>query len=171
MNDNKLAQDESQRTANYEAVKSNIKSDVAAEVAADANVHMVEQEQKIERIADGMRQQAITEIETSDNEIQRGRLAARISQIVDYIFLLIYGLLTIRLLLTLFAARGGNSFVQFIQSVTDPLYMPFKGIVPSLSNEGFTLALPLIVAIVVYMLLHLAINGLLRMFVHRKVTV
>lgn len=91
---------------------------------------------------------------------------------VDYIFLLIYGLLTIRLLLALFAARESAGFVQFIRTITDPIYAPFRGIVPSPSTpEGFTLALPIIVAIVVYMLLHLAINGLLRLFAHRKVEV
>lgn len=171
MNDDKLAQDEAQRTANYEAVKSNVKSEVAAEVVTDAQIHTAEQERHVEKMADGMRNQAISEIEQSDSEVQRGRVVARISQIVDYIFFLIYGLLAIRLLLALFAARSGNGFVEFIRTITDPIYAPFKGIVPSFSNEGFTLALPLIVAIVVYMLLHLAINGLLRMFVHRKVTV
>jgi len=171
MNDDKLARDETQRSVNYEAIKSGVKSEVAAEVAADANSRSLQQEQHVEGMADNMRKQAITEIEESDDEIRRGRAVARISQVVDYIFFLIYGLLAIRLLLALFAARSGNTFVEFIRTVTDPIYAPFKGIVPSFSNEGFTLALPLIVAIVVYMLLHLAINGLLRMFVHRKVAI
>ncbi|HMJ08076.1 MAG TPA: hypothetical protein VK468_03670, partial [Pyrinomonadaceae bacterium] len=61
---------------------------------------------------------------------------------------------------------------QFIKSLTDPFYAPFRGLVPSPStSEGFTLALPIIVALVVYMLLHLAINGLLRIFAHRKTSV
>ena len=169
MNDDKLARDEAQRSINYEAVKSGVKSDVADEIAADANTHR--QERHVEGMADNMRSEAISEIEESDNEIKRGRVVARLSQVIDYIFFLIYGLLAIRLLLALFAARSGNAFVEFIRTVTDPIYAPFKGIVPSFSNEGFTLALPLVVAIVVYMLLHLAINGFLRMFVHRKVSV
>jgi uncharacterized protein YggT (Ycf19 family) len=97
---------------------------------------------------------------------------ARISQIVDYLFFVLYGLLAIRLLLELFAARESAGFFQFIKDVTDPFYSPFRGLVPSPSSpEGFTLALPIIVAIVVYMLLHLAINGLLRLFAHRKVAI
>lgn len=169
MNDDKLAREEAQRAANYEAVKSNVKSDVSAEVAADARAH--HHEEKIEQMAADMRTGSISEIEESDREVKRGRVVARISQVIDYVFFLIYGLLAIRLILALFAAREGNDFVQFIRSITDPLYAPFKGIVPSLSNDGFTLALPLVVAIIVYMLLHLAINGLLRLFVHRKVAV
>jgi uncharacterized protein YggT (Ycf19 family) len=76
------------------------------------------------------------------------------------------------LLLELFAARESAGFFQLIKNVTDPFYAPFRGLVPSPSTaEGFTLALPIVVAIVVYMLLHLAINGILRIFAHRKTAV
>jgi uncharacterized protein YggT (Ycf19 family) len=81
-------------------------------------------------------------------------------------------LLTIRLLLELFAARQSAGFYQFIRSATDPFYAPFRGIVASPSTaEGFTLALPIIIAIVAYMLLHFAINGILRIFAHRKTSI
>ena len=36
------------------------------------------------------------------------------------------------------------------------------------TNEGHTLMLPIVIAIIVYVLLHLAINGLLRLLAHRK---
>ena len=56
--------------------------------------------------------------------------------------------------------------------MTDPLYYPFKGLLPSIgTSEGFTLVLSLVAAVVSYMILHLAINGLLRIFAHRKVAV
>ena len=119
-----------------------------------------------------MRRQAVDEVVETDREVRRGRVVARVSQIVDYIFFLIYGLLTVRLLLELFAARESAGFFQFIKSVTNPFYSPFRGLVPSPSTaEGFTLALPVIVALVVYMLLHLAVNGLLRILAHRKTSV
>ncbi len=99
-------------------------------------------------------------------------MASRISQFVDYLFFLIYGLLTIRLLLELFNAREGVAFFRFIRSVTDVFYWPFQGIVPSLSTpEGFSLELSIVVALVVYALLHMAINGLLRIGAHRKVEI
>ncbi|MEJ7709623.1 MAG: YggT family protein [Pyrinomonadaceae bacterium] len=67
------------------------------------------------------------------------------------------------------AARSSAGFVQFVRSVTDPLYAPFRGIVASPTAEGgYTLALPIIVAIIVYALLHAGINGLLRLLAHRK---
>ena len=172
MVDDKLAQEEAQRSANYETVKSNVEADVNAGIIAEANRKSVSQAQEVENIADNMRRKAVIEVAETEREVERGRGIARISQFVDYAFFVIYGLLTIRLLLALFAARESAGFVKFIKSVTGIFYAPFQGIAPSpTADGGFTLALPIIVAIVAYMLLHLAINGLLRIFVHRKTTV
>ena len=172
MVDDKLAREEAQRAANYEAIKSGVKADVASEIHAEAARPVPSQAARVERVADGMRRTAVDEVVETEQEVARARVVARISQVIDYVFFLVYGLLTIRLLLELFAARESAGFFRFIKNVTDPLYAPFRGLVPSPSTaEGFTLALPVIVAIVVYMLLHLAINGLLRMFAHRKTEV
>ncbi len=172
MVDDKLAQDEAQRAANYEAIKSDVKAEVGGEIAADAQRPTLKQSDQIDNIADRMRDKAVHEVVETEREVERGRVVARISQVIDYLFFLVYGLLTIRLVLELFAARESAGFVQFINSVTGPLYAPFRGIVRSPSTpEGFTLALPIVIALVVYLLLHLAINGLLRMFVHRKTEV
>lgn len=171
MLDNKLEQEEAQRTANYEAIKSNVKSEVGSEIIAEAERPAMNETERIDNIAGNMRQKAVQEIATTEKEVELGRSLARFSQVVDYIFYIIYGLLAIRLLLALFAARNSADFVQFIRTITDPFYAPFRGIVPSPSVDGFTLALPIIVALVVYMLIHFAINGLLRIFVHRKTTV
>ena len=170
MTDNKLEVDEMQRAANYEAVKGSVESRVNADIVADAaSTRRID---ATDDIGDRMRERAVADVVETEQDVQRGRVVARISQVVDYIFLLIYSLLAIRLLLELFAARESAPFFQFIKSITDPFYSPFRGLVPSPSTpEGFTLALPIIIAIVVYMLLHLAINGLLRIFAHRKVTV
>ena len=171
MVDNKLAQEEAQRAATYEAVKTDVQSEVGGEIAARAERESASQAGRIDHVAGNMRTKAVDEVVQTQNEIERARVLARVSQVVDYVFFLIYGLLGIRLLLELFAARESAGFFQFIKTVTDPFYAPFKGLVPTLTNEGFKLALPIIVALVVYMLLHLAINGLLRMFAHRKVEI
>jgi uncharacterized protein YggT (Ycf19 family) len=172
MVDDKLALEEAQRAANYEAIKTDVKADVGGHISTEAARATPAQTARIEDVADGMRATAVDEVVETEREVGRARVVARISQVVDYIFFLIYGLLTIRLLLELFAARESAGFFQFIKNVTDPIYSPFRGLVPSPSTaEGFTLALPIVVAIVVYMLLHLAINGLLRIFAHRKTAV
>lgn len=169
MVDDKLYQDEAQRAANYEAVKSTVKSDVGSEIVAEAA--RVRDNTPVS-VAEDLRSRSVDEVVETQREVDRGRVAARISQIVDYIFFLIYGLLSVRLLLELFAAREGVAFFRFIKAVTDPFYAPFRGLVPSLTvPDGFSLELSIIVALVVYGLLHMAINGILRIAAHRKVEV
>lgn len=93
----------------------------------------------------------------------------RVSQVIDYLFWLLYSLLFIRLVLVFFTANGVG-FVRFIRAVTDPFYAPFRGIVSSPTVQGgYILAIPILVAMLVYGLLHLAINKLLRMFGDRRI--
>lgn len=169
MIDDKLAVDEAEREAAYENIKSTVKSEVGGEIAVEAATPTPGEAVRVDNIAEGLRAKAVDEVIQTEHEVERGRAAARVSQIVDYIFFLIYALLALRLLLALLAARPDNPFVQFVRAISDPFYWPFKGIVQSPSTpEGFTLALPVIVALVVYLILHMAINGLLRMLAHRK---
>lgn len=169
MTDDKLIREEAQRAADYEAVKTTVKADVSNEIAAEAERV---RPAAVPAAADEIRSSAMDEVITTHREIERGRVAARLSQVVDYIFFLIYGLLGIRLMLELFAAREGVAFFKLIRTLTDPFYWPFRGLVPSPSTpDGFSLELPIIVAIVVYALLHMAINGLFRMVAHRKVEI
>jgi hypothetical protein len=105
----------------------------------------------------------------TEREVERARGLARVSQVVDYIFYVLYALLGMRFLLALLAARSSAGFVQFIVAVTNPFYEPFRGIVASPStDQGHTLLLPIVIAIIAYVILHLAINGLLRILAHRK---
>lgn len=169
MVDDKLEREEIQRAANYENLKSEVKADVASDVATRAEVPAASENHQVNDLAENFRAKAVDEIAETDREVERSRFLARISQVVDYIFYVIYALLTVRLLLALMAARESAGFVKFIYSITDPLYAPFRGIVPSPRTEdGFTLALPIVIAIIVYLLVHLGITGILRIFAHRK---
>lgn len=171
MADNKLALDEAQREAHYEAVKTSVKSEVSSEIAAEADRRNANDAGQINDIAGNMRQKAVSEIVQTDREVERGRALARVSQIVDYVFFVIYGLLTIRLLLELFAARESAGFVKFIKSATGMFYAPFAGLLPNSSRDGFSAVLQIVIAIIVYMILHLAVNGFLRIFAHRKTSI
>ena len=169
VDDTKLAADEARREVQHESVKTQVESDVNAEIAARADRTTAAEAQQMEQVAGEFRGKAINEVVETEREVDRARGLARVSQVIDYIFYLIYGLLAIRLLLSLLAARSSAGFVQFIRAVTDPLYAPFRGIVASPTAEGgYTLALPIVIAIIVYALLHLGINGLLRLIAHRK---
>ena len=171
--DDKLAVEEARRAAQHDSVKSQVESEVQAEIGERASQTTSPGEgQKIDQVAGTFRSKAVDEVIDTEREVQRSRGLARVSQVVDYIFYVIYALLGMRFLLALLAARSTAGFVQFVVTVSNPFYAPFRGLVPSPSTaEGFTLALPIIVAIVVYMLLHLAINGFLRIFAHRKTEV
>lgn len=65
-------------------------------------------------------------------------MVARISQVLDYGFMLLYALLAIRFGLALLAARSSAGFVKLIVALTDPFYAPFKGIVASPRLDGVT---------------------------------
>ncbi len=88
---------------------------------------------------------------------------ARILRIVDYLFALLYTLLSARLLLEFLSARRSAGVFEFINSLTAPFYAPFKYIVASSTIEGAPVVWPLVIAIVGYILLQAAIHGLLRL--------
>ncbi|MEP6925072.1 MAG: YggT family protein [Pyrinomonadaceae bacterium] len=170
--DNKLEIDEARRATQHEMAKAQIEADVNQEIVARADVSSPREQARVDDLAQDFRGKAVDEIAETEREVERGRTVARISQFVDYVFYLIYSLFLIRLVLNLLAANSKNGFVQFINAITNPMYAPFRGITNSPStSEGNTLALPIVIAIIAYLLLHLAINGLLRLLAHRKTEV
>ena len=115
-------------------------------------------------------------IETSERTMVSGPKQmhglARLSQFIDYAFWLLYISLILRLLLVFFHASSGAGFVHFVDDVTNPFYAPFRDIVASQDVDGgFTLAVPIWIALLVYGLLHLAINRLLRVIAYRRTRV
>ena len=104
-----------------------------------------------------------------EHDAKRARTIARVSQVIDYVFFLVYALLGLRFLLGLLGARPGAGFVRFVRALTAPLYAPFEGIVPTARLDGAHLLVwPLVVAVVSYALLHVAIRRLLRMIAYRR---
>src|SRR5947207_10043998 len=172
MDDDKLAIDEARRAGQHGAVKSQVEGEVQAEIADSAAQAPPAEGQKIEQVAGEFRAKAVKEVVETEREVGRARGVARISQVIDYIFFVLYALLGLRFLLALLAARSGAGFVQFIVTVTNPFYEPFRGIVASPRTDGgHTLMMPLVIAFIVYLLLHLAINGVLRIIAHRKTAI
>ncbi len=170
--DDKLATEEARRAVQHESVKAQVEGEVQSEIADQASVPAAGEPQRIQQVAGEFRSKAVDEVIDTEREVERGRGAARVSQVIDYIFYVIYGLLAMRFILALMAARSSAGFVQFIVAVTYPFYEPFRGIVASpRTGEGHTLLLPIVIAIIAYVLLHLAINGLLRMLAHRKTAI
>lgn len=169
MYDNKLAIDEARRAERHETLKSRVGGEINSELEAEADREAPVERQQVGRMAHKLRSEAVQEVASTDREVHRARKAARGSQVVDYVFYLVYALLGLRLALALMAARSDAGFAVFIRAVTDPLYAPFRGIVSSPPIEGGgTFVVPIVIAIAVYILLHAAINGMLRMVASRK---
>jgi uncharacterized protein YggT (Ycf19 family) len=171
--DDKATMDEARRVAQHASVKAQIEGNVNAEIKEKARtVAAVQQSSQVVEVAEELRGRAISETLKTEHEAERARGAARISQFVDFAFYLLYALLTTRLMLALIAARSDTGFVRFIKGVTDPFYAPFRGIVPSPTVEGgFTLAIPIAIALVAYMVLHVIVHHMFRLAVERKTTV
>jgi hypothetical protein len=172
MNDDMVDAGEVGRLPQRSAVKVQIERTVNAEIRGQAQTATTAQVEQVSHVAQELRGRALSETLATEHQAARARHAARASQFVDYAFYLLYSLLAIRLGLALIAARSGAGFVQFINTVTYPFYVPFRGIVPSPTAEGgFTLAVPVLIALVVYMLLHVAVNGMFRLGARRKTSV
>jgi uncharacterized protein YggT (Ycf19 family) len=170
LEDEKLAIDESERAARHQAIKGEVRREMQGEIAREAKREN-HQQAEAAAVGDRFREKAIGEVVDTEAEIERGRAAARVSQVVDYIFYLIYSLIALEILLELLGARETNSFKRFIDALTAPLLMPFNTLMPDLAQGRFQFKVSYLVALLVYVLLHFAVNGLLRLLAHRKTAV
>ena len=163
--------DEERRQASHQEVKASIDEDVNARIKQESVRVEPKESAEVAGVAQALKQKSVREAVGTERELGRGRSAARISQIVDYGFYLIYGLIALEFLLGLMGARAGNGFVQLIGAVTRPLLAPFERIVGTPSSGAFQVRISYLFALIVYVLIHLAINGAFRLVAHRKVTV
>jgi hypothetical protein len=93
---------------------------------------------------------------------QRGIAIAR--HAVNVIFVVAYALLALRLLLGALRANPEAPFVQWVLNTSEPLHAPFLGLFPNVVIEdGFTFALSVAFAILVYAMFHALIHALLRL--------
>lgn len=168
---NNVLLNEERRLASHQEVKASIDEDVNARIKSESARVEPAESPELANVAHDLKQKSVREAVETESELDRGRTAARISQVVDYGFYLIYGVIALQFLLKLMGARSGNGFVQFIASLSWPLLAPFERIVGTPAVGAFQFQLSYLFALIVYILLHLAINGMFRLVAHRKVTV
>ena len=169
--DDKLAADEERRIAQQEELKGVVDHKIKSEVVRSAAESTSTERNEADALAANFKRKAVADIAQTDAEIERARGVARVSQVVDYIFYLIYGIITLDIVLDLAGAREGNGFRRLIDGLANPLLSPFRGLLEDPSRGQFKLKLSFIFALIVYLLLHMAINGLLRLIAHRKTAV
>jgi len=167
----KLAADEARRIAQHESVKSEVREQVHAEITRKSDARSPADQADAEALAESLKRKAVREVAATESELDRGQSAARASQVVDYIFYIVYGIIGLEIVLDAIGARQSAGFKQFIDAIATPFLAPFRGLMPTPGVGSFRLMLSYIVALAVYILLHMAVNGLLRLMVHRKTVV
>ena len=169
--DEKLAADEARRIAQHESVKGEVREKVHAEITRKTDERSPADQANADALAESLKRKAVREVATTEAELDRGQAAARASQIVDFLFYVVYGIIGLEIVLDAIGARQSAGFKQFIDAMATPFLAPFKGLLPNPGVGSFRLMLSYIVALAVYVLLHMAVNGLLHLFVHRKTVV
>src|SRR5690242_7767460 len=133
MSDNNLtdavAQDEDRKLSSHEDVKASIDAGVNSRIKQESTKSDSAQTAEVASVAKEMQQRSVHETISTEHEVGRGKVAARMSQFVDYLFYLIYGLIVLEFMLKIMGARPGNGFVQFVAAISHPILGPFERIV------------------------------------------
>jgi uncharacterized protein YggT (Ycf19 family) len=162
-----VADDEARRIAQHELVKAKLEDDVHARIARESAASSPAEHAEVKSVAAALKQKATAEVAETEGELQRARRMTRFAQ-VAYVFFVIYGLIGLEIVLELFGARQASGFKRFLDTVTLPLLGPFRGLMPDPAVGSMQFMLSYVVALVVYVLLHMALNGILRLFAERK---
>ena len=99
--------------------------------------------------------------------------AAVVSRFVRFLFGVLQVALILRIILLLLVANPGNDVVQLILNLTDPFVEPFRGMFQLdrvTADQGSTLDIAAIVALIGWSLVELLVLALIRVFDRRRVT-
>jgi len=163
--------EESRRAEQYGAVKDVARGEIEQRARAEAQSLDTRERDKVADLGNRMKNEAISEIRDTDVEVRRARGTARVSQVIDYIFYLIYVVIGLRIVFDLFGAAESNGIHRFINAVSAPFLAPFSRLFPDPTSGRFQLRFSFLAALGIYIVLHLLINGFLRMLAHRKTEV
>jgi len=169
--DDRIGADEQRRIEQLEQVKRDARDEVHREIKERTDRAEPHDREHVEDVARGIKNRAVREVATSEAELARARTGARVSQVIDYLFFLLYAAIGLEIVLELLGAREGSGFKQFMNAITAPFLAPFKGLMPDPSVGSFQLMLSYIFGLVTYFLLHMAINRGLRLLVSKKTVV
>ena len=162
--------DETERIRQHEEIKDDVRRKVHSEIAGQAAAAPVDRGREAAAAAT-LKQKAVDEVTGTERELARGRTAARGSQVIDYLFYLVYGIVGVATVLEAIGARESSGFKQFMDTMAWPFVAPFRGVMNDPAVGSFRLMLSYFVALGAYLMLHLAITGALRIFATRKTVV
>jgi uncharacterized protein YggT (Ycf19 family) len=171
MEPNKVAADEARRVAQHERIKEKLERDVHTGIAQEAEEPSPADRAQYGSLAASLKRKAASEVVETEAELDRARSTARVSQVVDYLFFLVYSLVGLEIGLELLGARQSSGFKRFLDTITTPLLGPFRGLMPDPAVGSLQLMLSYIAALVVYFILHQAVKRMLRLVAERQSTV
>ena len=97
---------------------------------------------------------------------QRGALLRRVRtgmRFVDLGFFILYGVITLQIVLEALGARDSNGFKHFLDTVSGPFLDPFRGLLQDPAVENHQVMLSFIAALIIY--------GLIQGMIKRAVAV
>jgi len=96
----------------------------------------------------------------------RSSPGAMVERLLLFIFGLIIGLIVLRIILLLVAAREGNDLVSFIYNISEIFVAPFRGILGrnEIASGASELDVAAVVAVVGWFVISLVVFGVLRIF-------
>jgi len=166
--DKTLRVDEERRLEQYEDIKDTARNEVRSKVKHQADNFNANDQAEVSALGKEFKERAIGEVRATDAEVGRARTVARISQVIDYLFYVIYGLISLQIIFDLFGARRSNGFRNLIDTLSSIWLAPFNNLFPDPAAGQFRIRFSYIAALLIYILLHAAINGLFRVIAHRK---
>src|SRR5215203_3938911 len=96
--------DEQERIRQHEAIKDDVRRNVHSDIAGQARTSGEDRAREA-AAAESMKQRAVAEVDGTERETARGRTAARGSQVIDYLFFLVYGIIGVATVLEAIGAR------------------------------------------------------------------
>jgi len=169
--DKTLMVDEERRFEQYESAKDAARSEIREQVNWQAEQFNNEERAQAADLGKEFKREALSEVRNTDVEVKRARTTARFSQVIDYLFYVVYGLITLQIIFDLFGARRNNGFRNLIDTLSSPFLAPFRNLFPDPASGQFQFRFSYVAALLIYILLHLAVNGLLRVVAHRKTAI
>ena len=166
--DTKLARDEARRAAQHRSVKATLQGAVNHAVAEEGMADIASERQEIGALGRELDHRAVREVAQSERQLARTRTSARVRQIVDYVFFVCYGLIVFEVVLEMAGARESSGFKAAIDTVTWPLLAPFRGLFSDLAVGQYRFMFSFMAALVVWLSVHMAIRGLLRVVGRRE---
>ena len=91
----------------------------------------------------------------------RQELVNRFIQLMWLVFIVLEGLIGLRVFLKLIAANPDNGFAVFVYDISHPFLVPFFGLTSTPSSEGMVLEIPSLIAMLVYLLVAVVIIKIL----------